>query len=92
MGSLRRHFFFTTDFLFARPSWISGVARTLDLWGLFDSYNISPTAKIADVRATLSDWCIVGQDLSTAIDEFDSEMQTVRARQGQLFPHAAHPA
>jgi hypothetical protein len=92
VGSVYKHFVFASDFLFARPSWVSGIARAFDFWGLFDSYNISPTPKAADIRATVSDWWMVGQDLSTAIAEFDSEQRESRGRQGQLFPRAAHPA
>lgn len=92
MSNFRKRFVFATDFLFAHPSWISGIARVFDFWGLFDSYNISPTPKAADARATVSDWWMVGQDISAAITEFDSEQRDYRARQGQLFQQAAHPA
>ena len=54
------------------PSWISGVARTLDLGAQFDSYNQSPTGKIADARALFSDWRIVGETLASAMREFAS--------------------
>jgi hypothetical protein len=89
MGSARRYL--VTDFLFARPSWLSGMARVFDIWGFFDFYNSSTTPKVADIRATLSDWYIVGQDLAGAIDEFDSEQDESHTRQGQLFPSVAHP-
>jgi len=52
-----------TDFLFARPSFWSGVGRLLDLWGKFDDYNVSQTTQEADMRALYSDWRITGQDL-----------------------------
>jgi hypothetical protein len=52
-----------TDFLFARPSFWSGVGRLLDLWGKFDDYNVSRSAEEADMRALYSDWRITGQDL-----------------------------
>ena len=58
------------DFLFAMPSWVSGVARTLDLGAQFDSYNESPTGKIADAEALFSDWRIVGETLASAMREF----------------------
>ena len=62
-----------TDFLFARPSFGSGVARTLDLWGTFDEYNHSETPAEADATAIASDWSIVGQDLYDAIDQYKIE-------------------
>ena len=55
-----------SDFLFARPSWTSGAGRTLDLWGVFEDFNDSPTSEIADGRALFSDWRIVGEDLLRA--------------------------
>ena len=30
-----------SNYLFATPSFLSGAARTLDLWGTFDGYNES---------------------------------------------------
>ena len=52
------------------PSWVSGVARTLDLGAQFDSYNESPTGKIADAKALFSDWRIVGETLASAMRDF----------------------
>ncbi len=60
-----------TDFLFAQPSFVSGAARLLDLYGLFDRYNESATTFEADYRALLSDWCMVGQDIRNAMAEFE---------------------
>jgi len=55
-----------SDHLFARPSWLSGVARTLDLWGLYEEFNDSLTPEIADYRGLLSDWCMVARDIREA--------------------------
>jgi hypothetical protein len=60
-----------SDFLFAQPSWLSGVARTLDLGATFDGYNESPTGEIADARALFADWHQVGEDLVEAMDRFE---------------------
>jgi hypothetical protein len=57
-----------TDFLFAHPSFGSGVARALDLYGTFDTYNTSLSEHEADERAIASDWLVVGKDLSEAIE------------------------
>lgn len=56
----------SSDFLFARPSFLSGIARVLDLWGRFDRYNESRTPEEADVTALVSDWIIIGRDLEEA--------------------------
>lgn len=57
-----------TDYLFARPSLLSGAARILDFMGLFDSYNLSRSAKETDARAIYADWRAVGNDLAWAMD------------------------
>lgn len=58
-----------TDFLFARPSFGSGVARVLDLYGTFDAYNSSTSEAEADQRAIASDWCVIGRDLDEAFEQ-----------------------
>lgn len=57
-----------SDFLFAMPSRLSGVARTLDLGATFDSYNESRTPNEADARALFGDWRAVGRSLLQAMD------------------------
>jgi hypothetical protein len=64
-----------SDFLFAQPSFASGAARTLDLWGHFDDYNQSDSAVEADARAIASDWFVVGQDLYDALQQHDPERE-----------------
>ena len=63
MGPLR------TDFLFATPSFLSGMARVLDLFGVFDSYNESRSVREADARALYSDWSMVAHDLKNAASQ-----------------------
>lgn len=64
------------DLLFARPSWLSGVARSLDLAGQFDDYNESATGEMADAKALFCDWRIVGESLANAMRAFGRERQT----------------
>jgi hypothetical protein len=52
-----------SDYLFSRPSFLSGAARVLDLGGTFDLYNESGTIHLADTRALFSDWLSVGNGL-----------------------------
>jgi len=61
-----------SGFLYSDPSFLSGLSRTLDMYGLYDAYNRSSTPAEADTRAIASDWLIVGQDLQEAIDDFQS--------------------
>jgi uncharacterized protein (DUF736 family) len=63
---LGKYIIYCTDFLFARPSFLTGLARTLDLHGLFDQYNRSDSEQEADFRALLCDWLVTQQDISLA--------------------------
>jgi hypothetical protein len=66
-----------SDFLFAQPSFASGVARVFDLFGQFDEYNRSETPEEADAKAIASDWIVVGQDIADAIEQNEPEMQSI---------------
>jgi hypothetical protein len=81
MGRLR------TDFLFAQPSFLSGLARVFDLFSTFDEYNRSPNERIADARALYSDWKIVGWDLFDEMQK-ESKAQVAAPKQMQLFSKA----
>lgn len=78
-----------SDFLFAMPSFWSGVARLLDLMGVFDDYNRSETPNEADARAMYADWAMVGQDLIKSADQFEIEVDQADSRQQRLFPTPA---
>lgn len=56
--------------LFARPCFLSGMARVLDLSGSLSQYNYSPTPEQADLNALCSDWVAVENDLREAIKKF----------------------
>lgn len=62
-----------TDYLFARPSFLSGMARLGNLFGGFDDYNSSPSGSLADARAIYSDWRMVGEDLARAMAGIEAE-------------------
>ena len=64
-----------TGFLYADPSFLSGVSRTLDLFGQYDQYNISRTPSEADQRAIAADWIVTGQDLVDAMDRFECDQE-----------------
>lgn len=65
------------DFLFAVPSFIGGAARTLDLLGQYDRYNVSRSSQQADTRAMYNDWHAVGQLL---FEQFQVETKKNPAR------------
>ena len=56
-----------SDFLYARPSFLSGWARVIDVAASFDSYNESRTPQLADSVALYLDWRAVGEELLAAL-------------------------
>lgn len=54
-------------YLFVKPSFGQGLARIWDFRARLSMYNISTTPAEADLKALLSDWLAVGQDLNGAI-------------------------
>jgi hypothetical protein len=66
-----------TDFLFAQPSFMAGVSRTLDLFATLreHSYNQSSSPETADAVAVESDWAVVGADMREGIRHFGSNEQ-----------------
>lgn len=59
--------------LYARPSFLEGIARLFDIRGSLNKYNYSRSTKEADYRSLESDWEFVGLDLSKAIEKFAYE-------------------
>ena len=59
---------YLSTYLFSCPSFLSGVAKVLDLGATFDEYNTSETPNEADYRAFLLDWHMVSIDLKKSID------------------------
>jgi hypothetical protein len=64
-----------SDYLFAQPSFLTGMGRVLDLGGVFDDYNTSETEAEAESKAMLSDWAAVGQDLADAMGTVSERAQ-----------------
>lgn len=62
-----------SDFLYAKPSFLEGVARIFDFGGTLNGYNDSPTGEEADAAAIRSDWEAIGQDMRNAVEAFEKE-------------------
>ena len=62
-----------SETLFAMPSTLSGAARVMDLWGVFDDYNTSLTPDEADEVAITLDWLAVGDALRLGLLRHDVE-------------------
>lgn len=63
----------STFYLFAKPSFTSGIARVMDLGGTLQIYNESETAEKADFTAIENDWKITGNDIKTAINKYERQ-------------------
>lgn len=59
----------------ARPSFLTGIARTWDLCGVFRRRRFVPveSPQEADVRAIASDWRAVGSHLRSAMNQYEAE-------------------
>ena len=64
-----------TMYLFSQPSFIDGMARALDLGGVFDMYNESQDGREADYIALKNDWAMVGADISNTIEQYGQEQK-----------------
>lgn len=58
-----------STFLFATPSFSEGMGRVLDIGDTLTEYNRSATPELADQRALRADWCAVGLDILSVINE-----------------------
>ena len=61
-----------TDFLFATPCFIGGMASVLDLGTTLVVYNESKDSFEADTKAIGSDWIVTGNDIRAAMRKFDN--------------------
>ena len=62
------------SYLFARPSFLLGVASLLDFGNTLTEYNYAVTGEQADYLAVRADWYAIGDDLKAAIRELREEV------------------
>ena len=60
--------------LFAVPSFITGMAKVLDIGATFHVYSEDATSQEADYWSMLSDWYAIGDDLRFALAEQESDL------------------
>lgn len=58
-----------TTFLYARPSFLEGIARILDFGNTLQVYNASGNELEADAVALALDWYAIGEDMKRAVQE-----------------------
>jgi hypothetical protein len=86
-----------TDFLFARSSWTSGLARILDIGATFDDYNFGATSAQSDWLGLVCDLEMIRRDFWVALRAFDAENRgtflkrkaEVNGASGKGLPEAA---
>lgn len=69
-----------SSFLFARPSFIEGMARIVDFGNTLSQYNTSPDGATADARALAADWQAVGDCMKQAILRYSRSLERRSAR------------
>ena len=62
-----------SDYLFARPSFIEGFGRIIDLSGSLNTYNVSRTGDEADARAIFEDWNAIGHYVVVSLEQLRTE-------------------
>lgn len=62
----------SSDFLFAVPGFLRGMAATLDMGATMSVFNSSTSPEKADSRAMLADWSAVGQDIQQVVRECEN--------------------
>jgi hypothetical protein len=60
--------------LFAKPSFLEGLARCIDLGATLDEYNSSLTQHQADLIALRTDWETIGEDIAKAISQEEKKI------------------
>ena len=58
-----------TNYLFAEPSVIAGIASCIDLFAVYNMYNESSDGQSADKRAMLADILVLINDFNNAYKE-----------------------
>ncbi len=66
MGDITRQ----TSYLYAVPTFIGGMAHTLDIGSNLQIYNENATPAEADIKALRNDWEAVGNDLLNSMNEY----------------------
>jgi hypothetical protein len=69
----------STDFLFAQPSFILGIARLTDLKRTLVEYNSVFSPEMADSIALRCDMRVIGQDLHFVLGKLEEEMNDAKS-------------
>lgn len=65
-----------TDFLLPKNNFLVGLGSILNIAGSYFDYNTSKTSEEADLKALISDWLNVGNDLKNSKRKFEKKYHT----------------
>ncbi|MBI1812729.1 hypothetical protein HY285_03420 [Candidatus Peregrinibacteria bacterium] len=60
-----------TSYLYATPTFLQGMAITLDVGATLEQYNLSRTPEEADTKAMRADWRATGNDIRFAMKQHE---------------------
>lgn len=63
-----------SDFLYASPSFLEGIARIMDFGNTLNQYNESPSGAVADEIALRMDSAVIGHIMQSAIKTFGQQL------------------
>jgi hypothetical protein len=64
-----------TDYLFAMPKFITGMASAMDLGATLTQFNTSRNGEEADRKAIRNDWIVVGNDIRGVLIKMGKDEQ-----------------
>jgi hypothetical protein len=67
-----------TDYLFARPSILEGIGRTIDLFGMMNNYNFSENGSETDIRAFEADMEALRNDFNTVLSNLNAKQKQAK--------------
>ena len=83
-----------SNFVYARPSFLRGVARLFDFGGTLNTYHYlaDEDPNEADARAIASDWQAVGRDLASAIGQYGTSAEMLAAKRRRYSSRHIRPS
>lgn len=64
---------YKTNYLFPKNNFWVGMGSVLNISGSYFDYNYSRTENEADLKALISDWINVGEDIKESIEKFENK-------------------
>lgn len=62
-------------YLFSKPSFLTGIARLIDVFRATNKYNTSNSDQQADYDALYSDWLAIGDDIWKATEKYSESIR-----------------